>query len=62
MNSYKCMWRTISTKPELSGKGEVTVEARSLIDAIAIAKHKVHVQTGLGVNDIVIAEVEEPFL
>jgi hypothetical protein len=61
-NTYKCSWRTISTKPELNGKGEITVEARSLIDAIDVAKYKIHVQTRFGVNNIVVYEVEESFL
>ncbi len=60
--SYKCRWRTVSTKPELSASGEVNVTARCLIDAIAVAKQKIHEQTRLGTKDIVIYEVEEPFL
>jgi hypothetical protein len=57
--SYKCQWRTVSTKPELANHGEVTVEARCVIDAIAVAKQKIHEQTKLGTKDIVVYEVED---
>lgn len=60
--SYKCLWRTVSTKDGPSSQGEITVDARSLIDAIEVAKHKVAVQTRLGLKEIVVYEIEEPFL
>jgi hypothetical protein len=60
--SYKCLWLTVSTKDGPASNGEITVEARSLIDAIAVAKHKVAVETRLGLKEIVVYEVEEPFL
>lgn len=62
MNSYKCLWRTVSTKDGPASNGEITVEADSLINAIGVAKHKVALQTALGTKEIVVFEVEEPFL
>lgn len=60
--SYKCLWRTVSTYEGASRQGELTVEARSLIDAISIARYKVNLQINVGIKNIVVYEVEEPFL
>lgn len=60
--SYKCLWRTVSTYEGPSQQGEITVEARSMIDAINVAKHKINLQVNVGTKNIVVYEVEEPFL
>lgn len=60
-SSYTCKWRTTAdTKP--SDSGEIVVKARNLVDAIGAAKSKIHAHTGLGIKEIVVYEVEEPFL
>jgi hypothetical protein len=61
-DTYRCWWRTVSTKEGLSSQGDIMVEAANLGDAIAVARHKVAVQTHLGLKEIVVYEVEEPFL
>ena len=60
--SYKCQWRTLSTYEGPAQQGEITVKARSLIDAINIAKYKVNLKINVGTKNIVVNEVEEPFL
>lgn len=60
--SYTCLWRTVSTYEGPSQQGEITVEARSMIDAISVAKYKVNLQINVGTKNIVVYEVEEPFL
>lgn len=60
-HDYMCLWRTHSNSA-LNRKGEITVQARNLIDAIAAAKSLIHGQTGIGISHIVVYEVEEAFL
>jgi len=61
-NTYKCLWRTVSTYDGARQCGEITVEARSLSHAIDVAKQKIYEQHHLGTKNVVIYEVEEPFL
>lgn len=60
--SYKCLWRTLSTYAGPSQQGEITVQARNLSNAIDVARYKVNLQIDIGTKNIVVYEVEEPFL
>lgn len=60
--SYKCLWRTLSTYPGPSQQGEITVQARGLSNAIDVARYKVNLQINIGTKNIVVYEVGEDFL
>lgn len=61
-NSYTCRWRTLSTYEGARQQGEITVEASSMSDAINVARYKVNLQIDVGTKNIVVYEVEEPWV